>query len=305
MSPPGEPTAAVTDAGGMGRRTMGLATGLRFLAAFIAALAGISAAAFAGAPQPWEMTLQPAATPVAEQLHHLHDWLVVIISVITAFVLLLLLYVIVRFNERRNPVPSKTTHNTLVEVLWTVVPIVILVGIAIPSFRLLYFADRTQEAEMTLKIIGHQWYWSYEYPDNGNFTFDALLVEDADLQEGQLRLLETDNEVVLPVDTNIRLLMTADDVIHAWAIPAFAVKLDAVPGKVNETWTRIERPGIYYGQCSELCGVRHGYMPIRVRAVTKEEFTAWVAQAQEQFARADDAVPVVDVADAAAATPAN
>ncbi len=284
---------------------MGLATGLRFLAAFIAALAGISAAAFAGAPQPWEMTLQPAATPVAEQLHHLHTWLVVIISAITAFVMLLLLYVIVRFNERRNPVPSKTTHNTLVEVLWTVVPIVILVGIAIPSFRLLYYADRTEEAEMTLKIIGHQWYWSYEYPDNGNFTFDALLVEDTDLQQGQLRLLETDNEVVLPVDTNIRLLMTADDVIHAWAIPAFAVKLDAVPGKVNETWTRIERPGIYYGQCSELCGVRHGYMPIRVRAVTKEEFTAWVAQAQEQFARADDAAPGVDVADAAATTPAN
>lgn len=284
---------------------MGLATGLRFLAAFIAALAGISAAAFAGAPQPWEMTLQPAATPVAEQLHHLHTWLVVIISVITAFVMLLLLYVIVRFNERRNPVPSKTTHNTLVEVLWTVVPIVILVGIAIPSFRLLYFADRTEEAEMTLKIIGHQWYWSYEYPDNGNFTFDALLVEDADLQEGQLRLLETDNEVVLPVDTNIRLLMTADDVIHAWAIPAFAVKLDAVPGKVNETWTRIERPGIYYGQCSELCGVRHGYMPIRVRAVTKEEFTAWVTQAQEQFARADGALPPVSVANAAEAAPAN
>ncbi len=284
---------------------MGLATGLRFLAAFIAALAGISTAAFAGAPQPWEMTLQPAATPVAEQLHHLHTWLVVIISAITAFVMLLLLYVIVRFNERRNPVPSKTTHNTLVEVLWTVVPIVILVGIAIPSFRLLYYADRTEEAEMTLKIIGHQWYWSYEYPDNGNFTFDALLVEDTDLQQGQLRLLETDNEVVLPVDTNIRLLMTADDVIHAWAIPAFAVKLDAVPGKVNETWTRIERPGIYYGQCSELCGVRHGYMPIRVRAVTKEEFTAWVAQAQEQFARADDAAPGVDVADAAATTPAN
>jgi cytochrome c oxidase subunit 2 len=305
MSPPGEPTAAVTDAGGMGRRTMGLSTGLRFLAAFVAALAGLSATAFAGAPQPWEMTLQPAATPVAEQLHDLHNGLLVIITVITVFVLLLLVYVMVRFNERRNPVPSKTTHNTLVEVLWTVVPIIILVGIAIPSFRLLYFADRTQEAEMTLKIIGHQWYWSYEYPDNGNFTFDSLMVEDADLQPGQLRLLETDNAVVLPVETNIRLLMTADDVIHAWTIPAFAVKLDAVPGKVNETWTRIDRPGVYYGQCSELCGVRHGYMPIQVRAVTKEEFTAWVAQAQEQFARVDDGAPTVDVADAAAPVPAN
>lgn len=284
---------------------MGLATGLRFLTAFVAALAGISAAAVAGAPQPWELGLQPAATPVAQQLHDLHNGLLIIISVITAFVLLLLLYVMIRFNARSNPVPSKTTHNTLVEVLWTVLPIIILVGIAIPSFRLLYFADRTEDAELTVKIIGHQWYWSYEYPDNGNFAFDALMVEDEDIQPGQLRLLETDNEVVLPVDTNVRLLMTADDVIHSWAIPAFAVKLDAVPGRVNETWTRIEREGVYYGQCSELCGVRHGYMPIKVRAVSKEEFTAWVAEAQEKFARADGAEPTVAVADAAAPAPAN
>lgn len=284
---------------------MGLATGLRFLTAFVAALAGVSAAAVAGAPQPWELGLQPAATPVAQQLHDLHNGLLIIISVITAFVLLLLLYVMIRFNARSNPVPSKTTHNTLVEVLWTVLPIIILVGIAIPSFRLLYFADRTEDAELTVKIIGHQWYWSYEYPDNGNFAFDALMVEDEDIQPGQLRLLETDNEVVLPVDTNVRLLMTADDVIHSWAIPAFAVKLDAVPGRVNETWTRIEREGVYYGQCSELCGVRHGYMPIKVRAVSKEEFTAWVAEAQEKFARADGAEPTVAVADAAAPAPAN
>jgi cytochrome c oxidase subunit 2 len=277
---------------------MRLATGVRFLIALVAALAGLSAAAVAGAPEPWQLGLQPAATPVAEQLHELHNWLLVIITLITVFVLVLLLYVIFRFRESRNPTPSKTTHNTLVEVMWTVIPIIILVGIAIPSFRLLYFADHTEEAEMTVKIIGHQWYWSYEYPDNGNFTFDALMIPDEEIQAGQLRQLETDTEVVLPIDTNVRLLMTADDVIHAWTIPAFAVKLDAVPGRVNETWTRVEREGVYYGQCSELCGVGHGYMPIKVRAVSKEEFTAWVAKAQEEYARVDGTEPPVDLAQA-------
>ena len=277
---------------------MRLATGFRFLIALVAALAGSSAAAVAAAPEPWQLGLQPAATPVAAQLHELHNWLLVIITVITLFVMLLLLYVIFRFRESRNPTPSKTTHNTLVEVLWTVIPIIILVGIAIPSFRLLYFADRTEEAEMTVKIIGHQWYWSYEYPDNGEFTFDALMIPDEEIQDGQLRQLETDTEVVLPVDTNVRLLMTADDVIHSWTIPAFAVKLDAVPGRVNETWTRILRAGVYYGQCSELCGVGHGYMPIKVRAVSKEEFTAWVAKAQEEYARVDGSEPPVDLAQA-------
>lgn len=277
---------------------MRLATGFRFLIALVAALAGLSAAAVAGAPEPWQLGLQPAATPVAAQLHELHNWLLVIITVITLFVMLLLLYVIFRFRESRNPTPSKTTHNTLVEVLWTVIPIIILVGIAIPSFRLLYFADRTEEAEMTVKIIGHQWYWSYEYPDNGEFTFDALMVPDEEIQGDQLRQLETDTEVVLPIETNVRLLMTADDVIHSWTIPAFAVKLDAVPGRVNETWTRILHEGVYYGQCSELCGVGHGYMPIKVRAVSKEAFAAWVTEAQEKFARADGAEPPVDLAQA-------
>lgn len=300
------PTAAATDAGGMGRRTMGLASGMRFLTVLAAAVAAVSAGAMAAAPEPWQLGLQPPATPVAEQLQDLHDGLLVVITAITAFVMLLLLYVMVRFNARRNPVPSRTSHNTMVEVLWTVLPIIILVGIAIPSFRLLYFADRTEEAEMTLKIVGHQWYWSYEYPDHGNFTFDALMVPDEEIGDGQLRLLDTDNEVVLPVDTNVRLLMTADDVIHSWTIPAFAVKLDAVPGRTNETWTRITREGVYYGQCSELCGVGHGYMPIRVRAVSREAFASWVAEAQQEFARADGTSPSVALAEAApAAAPAN
>ncbi|MEX2009545.1 MAG: cytochrome c oxidase subunit II [Dongiaceae bacterium] len=261
------------------------------LFAVLAALAatGLPATAFADQPRPWQLGLQDAATPVMERIVNFHDALLVVISVISAFVLALLLYVIFRFNERRNPTPSRTAHNTLIEVLWTALPVIILIGITIPSIRLIWYADRTQDADMTIKAIGHQWYWSYEYPDNGNFTFDALLVPDSDLQPGQLRLLETDNRIVLPVDTNIRLLVTATDVIHSWAIPAFGVKLDTVPGRVNETWMRITREGTYYGQCSELCGIGHGYMPIAVEAVSKPAFDAWVAEAQVKFARADGA----------------
>ena len=261
------------------------------LFAVLAALAatGLPATAFADQPRPWQLGLQDAATPVMERIVNFHDALLVVISVIVAFVLALLLYVIFRFNEKRNPTPSRTAHNTLIEVLWTALPVIILIGITIPSIRLIWYADRTQDADMTIKAIGHQWYWSYEYPDNGNFTFDALLVPDSDLQSGQLRLLETDNRIVLPIDTNIRLLVTATDVIHSWAIPAFGVKLDTVPGRVNETWMRITREGTYYGQCSELCGIGHGYMPIAVEAVSKPAFDAWVAEAQVKFARADGA----------------
>ena len=168
----------------------------------------------------------------------------------------------------------------------------ILVVIAIPSFKLLYYEDVVPEAELTVKAIGHQWYWSYEYPDNGDFTFDAYLVADEDLKEGQLRLLTTDNAVVLPTETDVRLLVTATDVIHSWAIPSFGVKIDAIPGRINETWFRIEEPGMYYGQCSELCGDYHGFMPIMIRAVPKDEFEAWTKQAQEEFAQAG----AVDVA---------
>jgi cytochrome c oxidase subunit 2 len=262
------------------------------LLAVVAALAamGLPATAFADQPRPWQLGLQDAATPVMERIVDFHDALLVVISVISAFVLALLLYVIFRFNEKRNPTPSRTAHNTLIEVLWTALPVIILIGITIPSIRLIWYADRTQDADMTIKAIGHQWYWSYEFPDNGNFTFDALLVPDSDLQPGQLRLLETDNRIVLPIDTNIRLLVTATDVIHSWAIPAFGVKLDTVPGRVNETWMRITREGTYYGQCSELCGIGHGYMPIAVEAVSKPAFDAWVAEAQVKFARADGAV---------------
>jgi cytochrome c oxidase subunit 2 len=260
--------------------------------AALAALAGAPvgralADGVVNAPVPWEIGLRPAASPVAEAVHAFNIELTVIITVITAFVLGLLLYVIWRFNEKRNPTPSKTSHNGLLEVAWTVVPVVILVAIAIPSFRLLYFADRTPNAEMTIKAIGHQWYWSYEYPDNGNFTFDANMVDAKDLKPGQLRLLETDNRLVLPVDTNIRLLVTATDVIHSWAMPPFAVKLDGEPGRVNETWFRITKEGVFYGQCSEICGIRHAYMPIAIEALSKDKFKEWAAQAKVKFAAVD------------------
>jgi cytochrome c oxidase subunit II len=245
-----------------------------------------SGEAVAAQPVPWQLDLQPAASPVMERLVSLHDLLMWIITLISILVLGLLVYACLRYRASRNTSPSRRTHHTLLEITWTALPVLILVVIAIPSFKLLYFMDRVQEPEMTIKAVGHQWYWSYEYPDDGEFTFDAYMVPDDELQEGQLRLLTTDNAVVLPVETDIRVLITATDVLHSWAVPAFGVKTDAVPGRINETWVRIEEPGMYYGQCSELCGDFHAFMPIMVRAVSKEEFEAWTQQAQEQYARA-------------------
>lgn len=245
-----------------------------------------------GGPHAMGVGLQAPATSLADQMVFLHDWVLLpIITVITLFVLALLIIVWFKFRESKNPVPSKNTHNTLLEVAWTIVPALILVFIAVFSFPLLYRQLEIPEPGLTIRAIGHQWYWSYEYPDNGNFTFDANLVEKADLQPGQHYLLDTDNEVVLPVGTDIRIQITGADVIHSWTVPAFGVKHDAVPGRTNESWFNIERPGTYYGQCSELCGVRHAYMPIKVRAVTKEEFQAWVTEAQQKFAKVDGTPP--------------
>jgi len=254
------------------------------------------------APVPWEMNLQPAITPIAERVRSFHDLLLWIITLITVFVLGLLLYVCYRFNESRNPVPSKRTHNTLLEVVWTAVPVLILVIIAVPSFKLLYFSRVTPPADLTIKAIGHQWAWSYEYPDNGNFTFDANLVQTEDLKPGQLRLLETDNHLVLPAGKIVRVLVTAIDVIHSWALPAAGTKVDAIPGRLNELWVQIKEPGIYYGQCSELCGAGHGFMPITVEVVPPDQYDAWVKQAQTKFAKASDGF---EVAAAKLPTPAN
>ena len=259
----------------------------------------LSAQADHGMAHPWQMGLQEPVTPVAEQIMDFHNLLLVIITVIAVFVTLLMLYVMVKFSAKYNPTPRTTTHNTLLEVLWTAIPIVILVVIAIPSFKLLYYADTTEEAEMTIKAVGHQWYWSYEYPDHGDFTFDASMVDEEDLEPGQPRLLTTDEAVVMPVNTNIRLLITADDVLHAWAIPAFGVKLEGVPGRLNETWVRVTKEGTYYGQCSELCGTLHGFMPIMVKVVSKEAFAAWVEKAKEEYASRDEKTGV-KLADAGA-----
>jgi cytochrome c oxidase subunit 2 len=236
---------------------------------------------------PWQMWLQEPGSPTADRIVAFNAQLMVIETLIVIFVLGLMAYIAVRFNAKRNPVPSKTTHNTLLEVVWTIVPILILVGIAIPSLKHLYFADRTQEADMTLKITGNQWYWNYAYPDHGDFTFDSIIVADGDLKPGQPRLLTVDNKVVLPVETNIRLLMTSNDVIHNWALPSLSVKLDTVPGRINETWTRIHEKYVgktIYGMCSELCGVNHGFMPIAIEAVSKEDFEKWVKEAQAKYA---------------------
>lgn len=250
-----------------------------------------------GAPHDGGLGLQAPATELAERLDFVHNSILLpIITVITIFVMVLLLIVIFRFNEKRNPVPSKTTHNTLLEVVWTVVPALILVFIAVFSFPLLYKQLEIPTPELTVRAIGHQWYWSYEYPDNGNFTFDARMIRKDEIQPGQLYLLDTDNEVVLPVGTNIRIQITAADVIHSWTVPSFGVKHDGVPGKVNESWFNINQPGIYYGQCSELCGIEHAYMPIKIRAVSKEDYQAWVTEAQAKFAKVDGTPPTQNVA---------
>ncbi len=257
----------------------------RFLPLFLfLAPAAASAEEALGMAKPWQLFFQDAATPVMERLSHLTDALHIIAIVISAFVLALMVYVVARFREKANPTPSTTTHHTLLEIVWTVIPILILVGICIPSFRLHYYMSEPQNPEMTLKVVGYQWYWHYDYPDNGGFGFDSYIVDEKNLKKGEPRLLTVDNPVVVPVDTTILVQITGGDVIHSWAMPAFGVKRDGVPGRLNETWFRAEKTGTFYGQCSELCGVKHGFMPITVKVVSKEDFKKWVEQAKEQFA---------------------
>jgi cytochrome c oxidase subunit 2 len=272
----------------MGSNSGALMVGrLRTLAAAglaLVASTGLAAAQdFVDLPHTGQMNLHHPATEVMERLVSLHNLLLVIISIITVFVLALLVYVMVRFRASRNPVPSQVTHNTLLEVAWTVVPIIVLIIIAIPSFKLLYFMDKTADAGLTIKITGRQWYWSYEYPDH-KIEFDATIMKEADRlklspaeQIRRPRLLAVDNEVVVPVNTNVRFLVTSSDVMHSWAVPAFGVKHDAMIGRLNEGWFNVRKEGLYYGQCSQICGMNHAFMPIAVRVVSKAEFDKWVA----------------------------
>ncbi len=259
--------------GQIGRRLLGLAV------AGMALVAGGTAFAELGQPAPWEYTLQESATPVMDYITWFHNWLFGTITVITLFVLALLVLVVVKFNAKANPVPSRTTHNTLIEVAWTLIPVLILVAIAVPSFRLLFLQLDTPKADITVKATGKQWYWSYAYPDNGKFEFDSLMS-----QEKKPRLLGVDNEMVVPVNKVIRVQTTGADVIHAFAVPAFGIKIDAIPGRLNETWFKATKTGMFYGQCSELCGKDHAFMPIAVRVVSDQEFASWVETAKKKFA---------------------
>jgi cytochrome c oxidase subunit II len=262
---------------------MPLKTGLVALAMLVLNLAGMATGgAFAAEPEPWQIGMQPPASLVAERMASFHTLVLWIITFITLFVLVLLLYVMWRFRASRNPVPTKRSHNTIIEVLWTVIPIMILVIIAIPSFKLLYYADVTPPSALTVKAVGHQWYWSYEFPDS-KVAFDSQVIDDDSLKPGQIRLLDVDNRLVLPVNTNVRVLVTSDDVMHAWVVPALGLQINAVPGRLNEIWVNIERAGVYYGQCTQLCGVNHGFMPIAVEAVSQDAFAKWL-QSQKKAA---------------------
>jgi len=253
-----------------------------FLLSIFTFLLGNSA--LAEQPKNWQLGYQNSVTPVMNDLVFMHDYILLpIITAISVFVLFLILYAVWKFRASKNPNPSKTSHNTLIEVLWTVIPCLILVVIAIPSFKLLYKQDVIPKADITIKAIGYQWYWGYEYPDQ-KIAFEASMIETKDLKPGQPRLLATDRHVVVPVNKVVKVLITANDVLHAWALPAFGVKRDAVPGRINETWFKAEKEGIFYGQCSELCGIKHAFMPITVEVVSEEKYKEWVEMAKVKYA---------------------
>jgi len=268
----------------------------RLVAACVATfLAGawLAPEAFAQQPQPWQMGFQKPFSPVMERIESLHTGVLWVITLITIFVGVLLLIVMLKFNHRANPTPSATSHHTGLEIAWTVIPILILVGIAIPSFRLVYYQDRTHDADMTVKVTAHQWYWEYTYPDSDNLNFNSYVLPDDEARKaGKIRLLDVDNPLVVPVGKNIRILTTSPDVIHSFFIPSLGVQRYALPGRVIETWVNVNAPGTYYGQCNQICGKDHSRMPIAVRAVPEAEFTAWVAEAKKKFASDTPAEPV-------------
>ena len=256
-----------------------LPAALTLLLAAAIMLAG--ADALANVPKPWEMGMQPAANELKARIIDLHNLVLIIITLITIFVGALLVWVMVRYNATRNPVPSTTSHNTTIEVLWTVIPVLILVVIAIPSFRLVYYLDHTPDPDMTIKVTAHQWYWEYGYPEAGELAIESRMIRDEDLKPGQLRLLEVDNQLVVPIGKKIRILTNSVDVIHSFFIPSLGVQRYAIPGRTIETWMTVDKPGVYYGQCNQICGVDHSRMPIAVKAVTQDEYKAWLGQAKK------------------------
>lgn len=287
------------------RRCLGLAMPFALLAAGCAVAAPPAVAADGDVvrmPTPWGIDFQTPSSPVMVEYNSLWVLLLVIVTAITAFVSALLLWVMIRYNRRVHPVASRTAHNTVIEVIWTVLPVLILVVIAIPSFKALYYGDRDEHAEMTVEVTGYQWYWGYKYPDPQYDIpeFDSRLVDErldsadakalvkARKDAGQYtRLLSVSHPLVLPVDTSVRVSIKGSDVIHSWAVPSAGVKRDAVPGRLNETWIKFTAPGVYYGQCSEICGLDHAYMPIEVHAVPKETFAEWAKLAKTDVEAAD------------------
>ena len=244
-----------------------------------------STEALANQPKEWQLGFQnPASDGMRDIVNFHNNLLLPIIIAISVFVLFLMIYACVRFRASRNPVPSKTTHNFAIEILWTLIPCLILIIMAVPSFQILYKQDTIPKAEVTIKAVGYQWYWGYEYPDE-NIIFESYMIKEEDLKENQPRLLTVDNEVVVPVNKVVKVLITANDVLHAWALPSFGVKRDAVPGRINETWFKAEKVGTYYGQCSELCGIQHAFMPIAVKVVSEEDYVEWLSEAKIKFAK--------------------
>jgi cytochrome c oxidase subunit 2 len=264
---------------------------MAFVVTGVIVLAGSGVAhAGLGQPSPWQLGLQESASPVMDDIVWFHNFLLWLIAAITLFVLVLLVIVVVKFNARANPVPSRTTHNTFIEVVWTVVPVMILVAVAVPSFRLLFEELKVPPADLTVKVTGKQWFWSYSYPDS-KFEFDSIMLQDKDRKADQPRLLSVDNEMVVPVNKVVHVEVIGADVIHSFSVPSFGIKIDAIPGRLNETWFKAEKEGMYYGQCSQLCGRDHAFMPIAVHVVSEKEYSAWLDTAKKKFAEGDDSRP--------------
>jgi cytochrome c oxidase subunit 2 len=284
----------------IGKRALGLVGGLWAIAG-LGIVGRAQAQPVVGVPHDWQMSFPPAYTPVMERLESLNSLLLVIITLICAFVLALLLYAVWRFHEARNPTPTVTTHNTVLEIAWTILPILILVIIAIPSFRLLYYGDKATDAAFTVKVTGHQWYWTYEYPDQGNFAVDSRILAEADRvkQKPEVpRLLAVDEEMVIPKDTTIRIIGTAADSMHGWTVWGFGIKKTVIPGRLNEGWINVHNEGYYFGQCSQICGQNHSYMPVAVRVVSQDEFNKWVEQKKKAAGLLPQTAPKTDVASA-------